>query len=340
MSDKDAPAGSGESSEADIISRYFAPLAQGAGEALGLIDDAALISPDSATDLVLTTDGLVAGQHFVEDSNPRDIAFKALAVNVSDLVAKGAEPYLYLLTLALPAADPVWLEQFAEGLAEAQSSFGCRLAGGDTVATSGPLTLSITAIGRLPANEMVKRSGGAAGDMLYVSGSIGDAALGLALTQDASMAAAWQLDEAQFECLVTRYRRPAPPLALAPILRRFAHAAMDISDGLIGDFDALCRASGTGGEITLEHVPLSQAAERAMLHDKSTRERIMTGGDDYQVLAAVPLAQCDAFEAASRKAEISVTRIGVLSKQGAGICARDASGAEVLFERPKFDHFR
>jgi thiamine-monophosphate kinase len=340
MSDKHSPAGSGGSSETDIISRYFAPLAQDASEALGLIDDAALISPDGATDLVLTADGLVAGAHFVEDSNPQDIAFKALAVNVSDLVAKGAEPYLYLLTLALPNADSTWLGEFAQGLSDAQSSFGCRLAGGDTVATSGPLTLSITAIGRLPAGEMVKRSGGVAGDVVYVSGSIGDAALGLALTQDVSLAAAWQLDEAQSEFLTACYRRPAPPLELAPVLRRCAHAAMDVSDGLIGDFDALCRASGTGGELALAQVPLSKAAERALQHDLSASERIMTGGDDYQVLAAVPPAQCNAFETESCDAAIAVTRIGVLSEQSAGIRARDASGIEISFERPKFDHFR
>jgi len=340
MSDKAAHAVPAKPSETEIITRFFAPLAQEAGEALGLKDDAALISSDREHDLVVTTDGLVAGQHFDAHSDARDIAFKALAVNISDLVAKGAEPYLYFLTLALPEADPTWLQAFADGLGEAQASFGCRLAGGDTVATAGPLTLSITAIGRVPTGEMVMRSRASAGDYVYVSGSIGDAALALALSQDASLAAIWNLDEAQTSLLMAKLRRPAPPLALAPVLRAHAHAAMDISDGLLGDFESLCRASGTGGEIMIEHIPLSHAAEQALAHDQSCRERIVTGGDDYQVLAAVSPTQCDGFEAACRAADVTVTRIGALSGPETGVCARDPSGHKFSFYRLKYDHFR
>ncbi len=325
--------------EVEIIARYFAPLAEGVREAMGLADDAALVPSEAGKDFVVTTDGLVAGRHFTADAKASDIAFKALAVNVSDLIAKGADPYLYFLTLALPAPDPRWLEAFAGGLAEAQGTFGCRLAGGDTVGTPGPLTLSITALGKVAAGAMVTRSGGHEGDLVYVSGTIGDAALGLELIGRPAAAGAWQLTADEAAHLKARYRRPAPRRALASVLSRHAHAAMDVSDGLFGDFETLCRASATGGEIEAARIPLSPAAAQALKRDPACLPAIANGGDDYEVLAAIAAPEARAFEEAAEEAGVRVTRIGVLKAPGEGVHLRNEIGQGIALGRAKFDHF-
>ena len=250
-------------SESEIIARYFAPLAEGAPGAFGLHDDAALLPRGDDSDLVITTDTIVEGTHFRKSDAPQDVAYKVLAVNISDLTAKGAEPYCYLLSLVLPNADPDWLGGFSAGLGEAQDDFGCRLVGGDTTSTDGGLTISITALGRVAPGRMVLRGGAKAGDCLYVSGTIGDAALGLRLSETPELAQQWGLDDGQAAHLVSRYVRPAPPIALTPVLRGHASAALDISDGLLGDAAKLCDASGVGGEIRSARLPLSDAAGKS-----------------------------------------------------------------------------
>lgn len=336
MADDPAQRGPQRIGEFEIIDRYFAPLAAETAGAFGLRDDAALLTPAEGDELVATADMIVEGVHFRPDDRPEDIAWKALAVNVSDLVAKGAEPVVYLLSLALPAApDLAWLEGLAAGLAAAQETFGCRLTGGDTTATPGPATLAVTALGRLPRGTMVRRSGARAGDVVYVSGTIGDAALGLRLLREGEQ---WGLDAAQATSLRQRYWQPLPPIGLTAALRQWARAAMDISDGLVGDLRKLCAASALGAEIHSDRVPLSPAGRAALDRERSLLETILTGGDDYEALAAVPVDAQASFEAAALAAGVTVTDIGRMVS-GEGLAVRAPSGAALRFERDSYGHF-
>ena len=245
-----------ESAEDRLIARYFRPLATHRG-AFGLADDAAAITPPPGRDLVLKTDGLIAGVHFFPDDPADGVARKALRVNLSDLAAKGARPLGFLLSIALPRDIPEdWIAAFAAGLGEDAEAYECPLLGGDTDATPGPISISIAAFGTLPLGTMVRRSGATAGERVFVSGTIGDAALGLRLRQDAGNASAWGLDAAMSDHLVARYRLPQPRVALSELVRTNASAAMDISDGLAGDLAKLCRASGVSAEKTLPRCPL------------------------------------------------------------------------------------
>ncbi len=328
------------SGETEIIQRYFAPLAGDELGALGLIDDAALLAPASGDELVLTTDIVVAGVHVLDDARPQDVAHKALGVNVSDLVSKGAEPLVYLLSLALPGPEDCrWLQAFSDGLKAAQEAFGCHLVGGDTVRTPGPLTISITAIGRTPSGRMVRRSGARPSEIVYVSGSIGDAALGLRLLAGEDDAGSFGLERGHVGHLFDRYWRPAPPVGLVSAVRDHASAAMDVSDGLAGDFRKLCAASGVGGAIRLADVPLSAAAGRALDRAPDLIERLVTGGDDYEVLAVVPEARGPAFESDAGAAGVRVTRIGRILTAGDGVRFIAADGGVVTFARDSFDHF-
>ena len=219
-----------------------------------MIDDAAILK-GSSDDLVVTTDAIVEGVHFLPDDPPDTIARKALRVNLSDLAAKGAVPAGFVLTLALREANDSWLAPFAQGLGEDARHFACPLLGGDTVSTPGPLMISVTAFGRVPAGRMVRRSGAVAGEVVVVTGTIGDATLGLALLKHGSPTGS----PAAQKALVTRYRVPQPRVGIAAVVRDHASAAMDVSDGLAGDLAKLCKASGVSAEIKLEQVPLSPA---------------------------------------------------------------------------------
>lgn len=267
-------------SEDDIIARVFSPIAGTA--ALGLKDDAALLATESAP-LVVTTDMVVAGVHFFADDDPSLVAKKALRVNLSDLAAKGAEPIGFLLALALPADwTNDWLDAFAAGLAEDARAYGAPLIGGDTAATPGPLTISITALGR--ARRFVPRTGARPGDAIFVSGPIGDAALGLAVRRDPALAT--RLSASARDHLIGRYLLPQPRVDLSAWLCANASAAMDISDGLAGDLAKLCRASGVSAVVDLASAPLSTAAREAIAIDPGLFETAITGGDDYEILIA------------------------------------------------------
>jgi thiamine-monophosphate kinase len=317
-------------SEDELIARIFAPIAGPAG--LGLRDDAALISPSSEA-TVATVDMLVAGVHFFADDPPGLIAKKALRVNLSDLAAKGAEPVGFLLSLALPGEwTNDWLEAFAAGLAEDARAYAIPLIGGDTTATPGPLTLSITALGRSP--RFVPRSGARPGDALYVSGTIGDAALGLAARREASLAARLSVEARAH--LLDRYLLPRPTLELVPLLRAYASAAMDVSDGLAGDLAKLCRASGVGAVVEVPLVPLSPAAREAVARAPELLTTALTGGDDYEALCAV--SDGAGFESAARASGLSVTRIGVV-RPDAGVGFLDERGCAQIFERASYSHF-
>ncbi|HVZ15048.1 MAG TPA: thiamine-phosphate kinase, partial [Bauldia sp.] len=289
-----------------LIERYFRPLADNA-DAFGLTDDAALYRQRPGEDLVLTTDTVAAGIHFFADDPPDAIARKALRVNLSDLAAKGALPYGYLLALALPANwTEAWLRRFAGALAADQKTYGITLIGGDTTKARDGLSITITALGRVPKGEMVLRSGAEPGDVVFVSGTIGDAALGLRIRQGRLKLARGG------KALVDRYLSPQPRVALAPVILRHASAALDVSDGLVGDLGHICDVSGVGAEIRAPAVPLSAAARAALDADPRMLGSILNGGDDYEILEAVPEREADAYVAEAADAGVPVARIGTI----------------------------
>ncbi len=309
-------AGGARGGEEDIIQRHFAPLAAGFPGAFGLTDDAAAFEIPPGRDLVVTTDAVVEGVHFLPGEDPARIAWKALAVNVSDLVAKGAAPLAYMMAVAFPARpSEAWLEGFARGWRAAQEAFGCHLAGGDTDRAPGPLAVSVTAFGVVPAGAMVRRATASAGDAVYVTGTIGDAALGLRLRRDPALGAAWGLDPAAVASLEARYMTPFPVQGFGDILRAHASASIDISDGLAKDFDRLRRASGAGGRIELERIPLSAPARAVLGAGGATLADLITGGEDYEILIAVPEARGPAFERAARDHGTQATRVGALTDE-------------------------
>ena len=339
--DKDSQAASGLSDgEAGFLDRHFRPLAASYPGAFGLEDDAALIEPPEGSDLVVTTDALIAGVHFMGDEDPADIAFKALAVNVSDLAAKAAKPIAYSLVLALSrGTSEGWIAAFAKGLGEAQTTFGIALSGGDTTTSpAGPLMISVTAFGSVPHGRMVRRGRASAGDMLYVSGTVGDSALGLKLLQSAAAGQDLPLDDGQRKDLIRRYLRPQPRVELREALLAHASAAMDISDGLAIDATRMCKASGVSAKIDAAAVPLSQAARVLLSADPSLLETVLTGGDDYEILTAVPEPEEKAFVKTARLAGIDVARIGAI-EAGTGeleILAED--GVPLTLSRLGYDH--
>lgn len=325
------------SAEDSLIARYFRPLATDPG-AFGLGDDAALLK-SSGDDLVITTDAIVEGVHFLPDDPPDTVARKALRVNLSDLAAKGAAPAGFVLTLALREADDSWLAPFARGLGEDAVHFGCPLLGGDTVSTPGPLMISITAFGRVPAGKMVHRNGAKPGDRVMVTGTIGDATLGLDILKSGSIAAALAGDAAAKEMLVGRYRVPQPRNALAIAVRDHAHAAMDVSDGLAGDLAKLCAASDVSAVIDAQSIPLSAAAAKLLARGAIGIEAIVSGGDDYEILCAVPENRSEAFGQAARLAGMAVTSIGTVIAGSSVPRFLDRAGREIALPRLSYNHF-
>ncbi|HRY06780.1 MAG TPA: thiamine-phosphate kinase [Hyphomicrobiaceae bacterium] len=323
-------------SEAAIIGEFFAPLCEGDEGAGGLSDDCAVLSPSPGTDLVITTDSLIEGVHFFPGDVP---AFKALAVNVSDLIAKGAVPERYLLTIALPEAPTrAFMTRLADGLAQAQRAFSCRLVGGDTDRTPGPFTLTITAIGTLPAGSIVRRNTARPGDIIAVTGTIGDAGLGLALRRDLAGGASAGLARAQVDDLIARFDRPVPRIAAAALVRRYASAAMDISDGLAKDLGRLVAASGIGADVRLDAVPLSKAAHIMCAHGGVRRQDLIASGEDYEVLFTLPSERWAEALALAAECGVPVTQVGVMT-QAAGVVWRDDEGKPVRLTTEGWDHF-
>jgi thiamine-monophosphate kinase len=322
-------------SEDGLIARYFAPLA-GPG-ADGMRDDAATLTPSPGCDLVLTADAIVAGIHYFPGDPPASIARKALGVNLSDIAAKGAAPRGFLLTLALPDDwTEDWLAAFTEGLGAAATDAGCPLLGGDTVRSGGPALIGVTAFGEVPQGGIVRRTGARIGDRLCVSGTLGDGALGLLLRRAPAWAAS--LDAAKRDHLADRYLHPRPRLALAPPLRRHARASMDISDGFAGDL-AKMLGGGRSAIIDGESVPLSPAARTALAADSDLITPILTGGDDYEVLCAVPPAMLDAFLAECTGAGIPMAAVGtVVAGDGPPVFALP-DGTPRVFATGSFSHF-
>jgi thiamine-monophosphate kinase len=328
---------SGSSGEDSLIARYFKPLATDPG-AFGLTDDAAIIKAEGC-DLVVNTDAIVEGVHYLPDDPPDTIARKALRVNLSDLAAKGAVPAGFVLTLALRRHDEAWLSGFARGLGEDAKTFGCPLLGGDTVSTPGPLMISITAWGRVPVGLMVHRFGAQPGDRVMVTGTIGDALLGLAILKGGLAATALAGDPEAREMLVGRYRVPQPRSALAAVVRDFATASMDVSDGLAGDLTKLCAASGVSADIELSRIPISPAAATLLARGVAEVGAMISGGDDYEILCTVPEARRQAFVTQASRAGVAVAEIGVVVPGATSPRFLDGQGRAVALERLSFSHF-
>jgi thiamine-monophosphate kinase len=329
--------GAPASGEDSLIARYFKPLATDPG-AFGLNDDAAVLKA-FGDDIVVTTDALVEGVHFLADDPPDTIAQKALRVNLSDLAAKGATPAGFVLSLALRKVDETWLAAFARGLGADASEFNCPLLGGDTVSTPGPLMLSITAFGRVAPDKMIHRSGAKPGDHVVVTGTIGDAALGLDILKRGRVAAALAGDAASRDMLVGRYRVPQPRNALASAVRTHAHAAMDVSDGLAGDLAKLCLASAVSAVIDLKSVPVSKAASAALAAGVVSMAEIISGGDDYEILCAIPQDALDDFIGAAQDAGVAVSPIGTVIAGDSPPKWLDAEGKELPLTRTSYSHF-
>lgn len=328
-------------SEDDLIATLFAPIAGSAG--LGLLDDAALIDVPDGMQLVATKDAVVAGVHFFASDAPGDIARKALRVNISDLAAKGADPLGFLLAILLPSdIDRRWLESFAHALGGDARLFHCPLLGGDTVRTDGPLSLSITALGSAPRGRMARRTGAKAGDLIYVSGTIGDAALGLRVRAAAAADLAWielLSDEARAH-LLHRYLVPEPRLALAHAVRSLAHGAMDVSDGLAGDLAKMLRVSHVSGQVDMARMPHSLAVREAIALAPALRDVALTGGDDYEILCTVAPQNAAQFEKTAHAAGVVVTRIGEVAAGPSDLPQFiESDGTAKTFARGSYSHF-
>ena len=336
--------------EFELIERFFnrnqaatpAPTAPEAPDsiALGIGDDCALLQPAPGMQLAVSTDLLVEGRHFFADVDPAALGHKALAVNLSDLAAMGAEPLAFTLALALPperAQDEAWLAALAQGLFALADAHGCALVGGDT--TAGPLTLCITVFGQVPAGHALRRDRARAGDDLWVSGTLGDARLALAALRGEIDLPAEALAQAR-----QRLERPTPRLALGTALRGIAHSAIDVSDGLAGDLGHILKASQVGAVIKVADASRLIAA-RALLASaegpfglKSLLSFILTGGDDYELAFTAPPAARAAVQAAAQRAATPVTRIGRIEAEP-GLRLIDAHGRATQLAARAFDHF-
>jgi thiamine-monophosphate kinase len=328
-----------ETPEDKLIARFFRPLATHPGS-LSLTDDAAVFAAPEGHETILTTDAVIAGVHVLPDETPDAIARKTLRVNLSDLAAKGAAPAAFLLSVALPRdVGEDWLAAFCAGLKSDSETWHCSLIGGDTDRTDGPLTVTVFALGTLPRGTMVKRSGAQPGDHILVSGSIGDAALGLVLRRDPTSAARWKLSDSERDHLLDRYRLPQPRVALADTLRAYASASIDVSDGFVGDLSKLLRVSGMSGEVEITRVPLSAGAQKALAADPSLRDTIYGGGDDYEIICTVADEKLDAFRTAAQETGVPIAAVGRVREGTGAPHVFDADGKALTFTLRSFSHF-
>jgi thiamine-monophosphate kinase len=331
--------------EFDLIWRFFKAGSESMAQTqteqvlLGIGDDCALLQPDTAQSLAVTSDMLVEGRHFFAGANPEWLGHKALAVNLSDLAAMGAKPVGFTLALALPHADSSWLAQFSQGLFRLAQQWQCPLIGGDT--TQGPLTICITALGHVPSGAAIKRSGAKVGDDIWVSGSLGDARLALG-----ALRSEWPLDHRSLETVLPRMHEPEPRIALGMQLRGIASSALDVSDGLLGDLCHILKASQVNAEVLIDQLPISRTlAEQTQ---DLRRQCAANGGDDYELCFTAPKNKRTEIEPLSTTL-LPLTRIGSISSASNGteplLILRDANGnllnaAESMQLTQSFDHFK
>lgn len=315
-------------SEFDLIRRHFTRTARHAE--LGVGDDAALFTPAPGMQLAVSTDMLVSGTHFLPDTDPEDLGWKTLAVNVSDIAAMGGQPRWALLALALPAADEAWIAAFARGLFECAESFGIDLLGGDT--TRGPLNLCVTIFGEVPAGAAITRDGARPDDEIWVTGQPGRAALGLAHLQERIALPA----DGAITC-VNALQRPMPQVAAGQRLRGVASAMLDVSDGLAGDLGHILDQSGVGAELDIAALPLAPLLALGA-RPEDARRALLTGGDDYELLfTAAPARRDDVLRVAAQLA-LPITRIGHITA-APGLILREADGRGVPVSPAGYDHF-
>jgi len=315
------------------IRQFFAPLA-GLGS-LNLTDDAALLDCPPGYRLVVTVDQAVEGVHFLPDDPPDLVAKKLLRRNLSDLAAMGATPRHYLVASALPAErDDDWVRRFAEGLSEDQHRFGVSLLGGDSTSTPGPVALTLTAIGQVAKDREIRRAGAVPDDRVWVSGTIGDAFLGLKVLRGGYE----ELAPEHRAALAARFQLPDPRTELGPRLAGIAHAMIDVSDGLLADLGHICETSGVAATVDLSRLPLSSAAKAVVDADPALLPLLATGGDDYELLFAAPPEAGDEIAALSHSLALPITEIGAIAA-GVGLRLLDADGAEIATKTAGWRHF-
>lgn len=294
-------------SEFELIEKYFQKELGGKGVALGIGDDCALLNPPEGKTLAISCDTLVAGNHFPKNADPELIAERAMRVNLSDLAAMGAEPLWFTLALSLPSADSHWLDGFSRGLFQAANKYNCSLVGGDT--TRGPLSITIQVMGAVDSENALKRDGARIGDMVYVTGDLGDAAAAVAVIKKNL-----HVGKSAFNFFMSHYYRPVPKIAEARLLQGIASAAIDVSDGLVADLGHICDASGVAAEIDLERLPISEPLKKL-----ASREQIQqwttAGGDDYQLCFTVPADQVAAIEHLVDSGKLKAVAIGEIVKR-------------------------
>ncbi len=321
--------------EFGLISKYFEPLTNADVGALELRDDAALVKHKLGCEIVITCDALVCGVHFRHEDKAEDIAARALRVNLSDLAAMGASPVSYLLSLALPAdLTETWLEGFVGQLADDQKRYGVILIGGDTVVTPGPLTLTITALGQISEGQALTRAGAKMGDKIFVSGSIGDAGLGLRVLRGELSA----LTEAQGTELTACFLRPRPRIELGEALVGTAHSATDVSDGLVADVGHLCALAGVGAQLSVSLIPLSQATRAALDVEPNLLPELLSSGDDYELVFTAPEGARDVLSRISSSVGVTITEIGSIV-ENPGVLVFDSDGSKIQFLKDGYQHF-
>lgn len=322
-------------SEFAMIAKYFAPLSRKSPGAFGLTDDVALVRVPDGHELVAKVDAIVEGVHFFRDDPPDLVAKKALRVNLSDLAAKGAKPIGYLLSLSLaPWAGDEWIAAFASGLAEDQQQFGLDLLGGDTTSTPSNLTISITALGSIANGTMVRRSGAQPGDLVFVTGTVGDAGGGLSILKGEGVT----LSATDRDFLIARYRVPEPRLSLGPKLSGLASSSLDISDGLIADCGHIAETSRVGIRIDAARVPLSPPLVALWGNSPQSIARAATSGDDYEIAFTAPASTRARIAAAAKDAGVPVTEIGTV-ESGEGVVLRDKNGQAIPLASAGYTHF-
>ena len=317
-------------SEFDLIARYFTRTPSSSDRvSLGVGDDCALINPTPGVQLAISSDMLVAGRHFFPDADPFQLGHKCLAVNLSDLAAMGAKPLAFTLALALPEARPDWLASFSAGLLALADRHDCPLVGGDT--TKGPLNICVTIFGEVRAGQALRRDAAQAGDDIWISGTLGDARLTLAAYRDEL-----RLDAQTLDTAAQRMHAPTPRIALGMALRGIAHAAIDISDGLVGDLGHILQRSGVGATLSADALPVGPML---MQQAPDLRRRFaLAGGDDYELCFTAPAGKRDAVRAAGHASATPVTRVGSIDTLS-GLRLHDADGAPLDLQLTSFDHF-
>ncbi len=327
-----------KANEFELIERFFAPLSASQPGAFNLTDDGAVLAVGEGLRLVITTDTLIAGVHFPADCPASAVATKSLAVNLSDLAAMGADAMAFTLCISIDKSiDNNWLDVFSNALNDEQKKFQVTLVGGDTVATPGPLSLTICALGTVAEGAELRRSKALVGDIIYVSGSIGDAALGLKLLQKEL---ADQIPRHR-DFLIERYYRPQPRLKLGRRLGGIATAAIDVSDGLVADIGHICAASGVGAIIEADRIPLSAAARAILKSGESTISTLLTGGDDYEILFTARPESSGDIERIATELDLSLTAIGKTTEKrdSCNVSVIDDNGDKLVLDKKGYRHF-